>query len=260
MSNEEVKSLVFLNRVCSAVISLSTIIRGKVTAVDYKGSRENYATNIDIAVEQALKIELGELMPEAKMLSEETCNGTEDLSNEYAWVVDPINGTANLRHGLPHFVVSVGLMYNYRPVLGVVWDVNADTLYYGAEGIGSYCSSRKIRVSENPLGNCIAAVGVNAYNKPMSQEIFEKNRQLFLKCEDIRIYGSAALSLCLVAAGKLDLVHYTQLAPWEYCAGLAILHQAGGVSSSDLRKQKSEVFGANNNSNLEEMYHIFRDR
>jgi myo-inositol-1(or 4)-monophosphatase len=149
-------------------------------------------------------------------------------SGEYVWVIDPLDGTVNYSRGLPICCVSIGLMKGAQPVLGVVYDFNRKELFSGVAGEGAWLNGKKIIVSiVNKQENSILCTGfpVNSDFSDKKLLQFCQNIQRFKK---VRLIGSAALSLCYVACGRVDAYREDNIMLWDIAAGVAIAQAAGG--------------------------------
>ena len=188
----------------------------------------NYVTQVDFEVQSYLKEQLFALFPSIQFMGEEETSFV-DFENASVWILDPIDGTANLIHNLNQSAVSLGLVTNYEPVLGVVYNPFTDELFYAEKGKGAYFNGEKISVSQTPsLKKSLISLGTAPYKKTLSEDVFSSARKVYERCEDIRRFGAAALELCYLAAGRTDGFFERNLKPWDYAAGAAILNEAGG--------------------------------
>jgi myo-inositol-1(or 4)-monophosphatase len=145
------------------------------------------------------------------------------------WVVDPLDGTVNYVQGIPLFSVSIGLVEDGRPVLGVIHAPAIGQTFYGAPGSGAFEGDRPIAVSTTPvLEEAILATGFSYYADQVPDDNYENLRRLGLRTRGIRRTGSAALDLAWVASGRLDAFWELHLSPWDVAAGAALVRAAGG--------------------------------
>lgn len=199
----------------------------KRTAVTVKGYG-NYVTQVDYAVQKFLKENLQALYPEIQFMGEEGDRENIDFDG-LVWILDPIDGTANLVRDLNQSAVSLGLVKNRVPVLGVVYNPFADEIFYAEEGGGAFLNGEKISVSDAPtLRESLISLGTAPYNKEMGRETFEAAYEIYSRCEDLRRFGAAAIELCNLAAGRVDGFFERHLKPWDYAGGAVILKEAGG--------------------------------
>lgn len=188
----------------------------------------DYVTQVDFDVQSFLKEKLLKAYPEIQFMAEEGEQEKIDFTKK-VWILDPIDGTANLVHGLNQSAVSLGLIENNVPVLGVVYNPFYNELFYAEKGKGAYLNGEKIHVSTaEKMINCLISAGTAPYYKEISKENFEVIRSVYEHSEDIRRFGTAAIDLCNLAAGRIDGFFERLLKPWDYAAGAAILAEAGG--------------------------------
>jgi myo-inositol-1(or 4)-monophosphatase len=201
---------------------------GPLTA---KGDRD-MASELDFAVERAVRAHLRERTPGVAILGEEE-GVSGDPDSELLWALDPIDGTANLVHGMPLTGVSLGLLYDGRPVLGVIDLPFLDARYWAVEHAGAYVGDRRIAASRTTgLRDAVVAIGDYAVGVGAD----EKNRlrlalteHLAGRAQRVRMLGSAAIDLAWVAEGKLDASMTLSNKPWDTAAGVVIAREAGAV-------------------------------
>ncbi|GAA2896224.1 inositol monophosphatase family protein [Streptosporangium fragile] len=207
---------------------ITTRLPGTVTG---KGDRD-MATEVDYAVEHALRDLLGRETPEIGFLGEEegAAPGTGDGP---MWVLDPVDGTVNFLHGVPLCGVSLGLVEGDRAVLGVIDLPFLGSRYTAAEGHGARADGREIRASDTgDLSAAVVAVGdyavgdgARAANLPR----LALTRELAARTRRVRMFGSAAIDLAWTAQGRVDACVMFGNKPWDTAAGVAIAREAGAV-------------------------------
>jgi myo-inositol-1(or 4)-monophosphatase len=171
--------------------------------VEYKSNEANLVTEIDKASEKHIIDFIRKKYPAHNILAEES--GEKKAGSEYLWVIDPLDGTTNFAHGLPIFSVSIGVQKNGKTIMGVVYDVMQDIVYFAEEGNGAYANSERIKVSLNDKINHSVLVTGFPYNIAENPEnALEKFSALTRKARAIRRLGSAAIDLCYVARGVFD--------------------------------------------------------
>ena len=201
---------------------------GKKLKVEYKTNETNLVTEIDKASEKHILDFIKKKYPTHNILAEES--GEKKSTSEYLWVVDPLDGTTNFAHGLPIFSVSIGLQKNGKTIMGVVYDVMQNIAYVAEEGNGAYANAERIKVSLNEKINHSVLVTGFPYNISENPEnALEIFSALTRKARAIRRLGSAAIDLCYVARGVFDGFWELFLHPWDICAGILIVEEAGGL-------------------------------
>ena len=227
-----------------------------------KGERENIVTSSDLAVQHFLTRELKARYPEVGFLCEE-----EDLNDvsghEAVWVIDPIDGTANYARGNENCCISVALVRQGEPVLGVVYSPWRGELYTAEKGKGAFCNGKPIHVSDRPFGQGILFTAMSTYRKDMAAACRDIIYDLYMDCNDFRRTGSAAVEICLTAAGYADLYFEIRLMPWDFAAAMLVLQEAGGVlcdfdGNLPSPYRQSMIVAANNLENCERIFRTVR--
>jgi myo-inositol-1(or 4)-monophosphatase len=199
-----------------------------------KSSQGDLVTNLDEEIERDLQVQLTALIPEASFLGEESSGSTDSA---VSWVVDPIDGTTNVIHGVKHAAVSIALLEGYTTVIGVVYSVFEDVVYSSIRDRGAY---RKVPDSQElqlarietstvaSLKNSLLSFGL-PYDRSKSDTIFVAASRLFSACQDLRRSGSAALDLVAIAVGESEGHFEVDLRLWDFAAAALILEEAGGT-------------------------------
>ncbi len=221
-----------------------------------KGSVVNLVTSSDLAVQRFLVERLSVLLPGSGFLCEEDDLG--DISHEYVWIIDPIDGTANYARGIQDCCVSVALSKDGEVVAGVVYSPWRGELYWAEKGAGAFLDGRPIKVSDRPFSDGILCTAMSAYRKDLAKTCYDIIFDIYMRSNDFRRFGSAAVELCMMAAGKIDLYFEMRLQPWDYAAAGLILSEAGGMScgfdGNPLSLTSPSVtIAANNEVNLREL-------
>lgn len=195
--------------------------------VEMKGRRDP-VTAADRAVERMIVERLARERPDDSVVTEEELSA-ERGDGERRWVIDPLDGTNNFAHGIPHFCVSIALLDRAGALAGGVYDPMRDELFLAARGEGAARDGAPIRVAATAsLRDALLATGF-AYDR---NETAENNvapfSRLILEINDIRRMGSAALDLCYVACGRYDGFWEYHLKPWDTAAGALLVAEAGG--------------------------------
>lgn len=196
---------------------------GRQVQVSYKQAKDP-VTEVDLRCQQIIFDLLMDRFPEHGFVGEESApNGS---GRDFVWVVDPLDGTKNFAHGYPHVAVSIGLIFQGTPIVGVIYDPVRQELFEAAKGKGATLNGKPIAVSER--GNLNEALLVTGFGLGIDLEhkIFT---DLEILSQGVRRDGSAALDFCNVAAGRLDAYFQLNLAPWDVAAGLLLVQEAGGM-------------------------------
>lgn len=247
-----------------ALLTAGNIARRKLGKVSYdlKG-RANLVTQADVACQKAILQLIRKNFPSHDFLAEE--NGLKNTGSDWKWVIDPIDGTTNFAHTMPHFSVSVALAHKNKIVLGGVYDVCMNELFLARKGKGATLNGEKIHVSKVPrVQDSLLVTGFPYVREHRMKELLGRFEKFILACHDIRRLGSAALDLCWVAAGRFDGYWEDSLNPWDVAAGKLILEEAGGkvTDFSNKKWKKLEQFGqqtlATNNRIHRQMYAIIK--
>lgn len=202
--------------------------RGNELDIHTKSNVYDVVTRADRESESFLIHEIGKVFPDHAVLGEES--GVHAGRAEYRWVIDPLDGTNNYSQGLPVFTVSIGLQYQGKTVLGVVYAPYFDELYTAVQGQGAFLNGKKIGVSaKTDLEHAVLGTGF-PYDKDINPDNNASNLAALLPhLRGVRRMGSAAYDLCCVAAGFLDGYWELSLQLWDVCAGMLIVEEAGGI-------------------------------
>jgi len=188
----------------------------------------DFVTKADQSAEAILRAELTAARPNYGWLGEET--GTaEGVDPTRRWIVDPLDGTTNFLHGLPHWAISIALEHKGEIVAGVVYDPAKDELFHAEKGLGAFMNDRRLRVSgRNRMVEAVFATGVPFAGQPALPATLQDLARLMPVCAGVRRWGSAALDLAYVAAGRYDGYWERGLSPWDTAAGTLLVREAGG--------------------------------
>jgi len=220
--------------------------------VSVKGPGD-FVSNSDKNVEKIIISELEKARPNYSILSEEI--GEIKKSEEFKWVIDPIDGTANFLHGIPHFAISIGLEQNNEIISGIIFDPIKDEMFTGEKGNGSYLNNQRMRVAaRSKLEDCVIFTG-GPKNQTKDKDLaLEEYKKFSSKVHiPIRKMGSAALDMAYVAAGRFDGFWQRSLNYWDIAAGVIIVKEAGGFvtdfSGSNKYVENKTILVANSKIN-----------
>ncbi|MDP1852927.1 MAG: inositol monophosphatase family protein [Candidatus Omnitrophota bacterium] len=196
--------------------------------VKTKSSSFDLVTAADIEAEKTAVSVIKKYFPDHNFLAEE--NKYKKTASEYMWVIDPLDGTNNFYSGLPIFCSSIAILKNNEPIVGAIYDVTRDELFYAEKGKGAYLNGKKIHVSRiSDLKQSLFITGFYYDRGKEMDENLKKIRQFLIRrIIGIRRLGSAALDLCYVAAGRACGFWEFKLSPWDFAAGILIVNEAGG--------------------------------
>ncbi|MBX3597952.1 MAG: inositol monophosphatase [Rhizobiaceae bacterium] len=198
--------------------------------VSMKGPGD-YVSQADRRAEEIIFQELSKARPDYGFLMEER-GIVEGEDNQHRWLVDPLDGTTNFLHGLPMFAVSIALERQGQIVAGVIYNPAMDELYTAERGGGAFMNDRRLRVAgRRHLSDTVIGTGVPHLGRGHHGKYLVELRNVMAEVSGIRRYGSAALDLAYVAAGRLDGFWESGLSPWDVAAGILMVREAGGFVS-----------------------------
>jgi len=204
---------------------------GKIK-VQHKGPAD-FVTEADFAAQEVVKTMVLTAFPHHSVLGEEDqLAGDSPSKTEYRWVVDPLDGTTNFVHGIPHYAVSLALQYQGEVTVGAVFDPSLNECFTAAVGHGAFLNGRSIHTGdETQLSEVIAGTGFPARLQPDSPDLLVFNKALF-RCQGIRRTGSASLNMCDLATGRFGVLWGLSTKIWDIAAGTLLIKEAGGVVTS----------------------------
>ena len=195
--------------------------------VSKKGPAD-FVSQADLKSEQILKRELTKARPDYGLLLEEG-GGTPGKDSSNRWVVDPLDGTLNFLHGVPHFAISIGVERDGEPYAGVIYNPVNDELYWAEKGQGAHLNERRLRVSaRRKMEEALIGTGAPFMGHGDHPAFIRQAQAVMGKTAGIRRMGAAALDLAYVASGRLDGFWEAPLQPWDICAGIVLIREAGG--------------------------------
>jgi len=196
--------------------------------VSRKGPSD-FVSTADLKAEKTLYEELSKARPGYGFVMEER-GVVEGTDKSHRWLVDPLDGTTNFLHGIPHFAVSIGLEREGVLVAGVVYNVVRDELFWAEKGAGAYLNDRRLRVAaRNDLRDALIATGAPFHGKPGHDVFLREVERVIAKTAGVRRWGAASLDLAYVAAGRFDAFWERNLSAWDIAAGAVLVREAGGV-------------------------------
>ena len=197
--------------------------------VSVKGAGD-FVTKADLRAEDIIREELLGARPTYGWLAEEG-GEIEGKDPTRRWIVDPLDGTTNFLHGLPHWAVSIALEHKGQIVAGVVFDPAKEEMFYAEKGTGAFMNESRLRVSgRNRMIESIFATGLPFGGRSDLPATLQDLARLMPVCAGVRRWGSAALDMAYVAAGRYDGFWERRLNAWDLAAGLIIVREAGGLA------------------------------
>ena len=210
--------------------------------VSQKGPAD-FVSNADMRAEKQLVYELGNARPKFGFLLEEQGRiDGEDPDNR--WIIDPLDGTTNFLHGIPHFAISIAHQKEGVIVAGVVYDPIKDEMFWAERNRGAWMNNRRLRVSSRgDFANAVLATGIPHRGRGDHEEFLDIAQHLMPQVSGIRRMGAAALDLAYIAAGRYDAYWELDLHPWDIAAGKLLVQEAGGFVTDYEGRTKSMESG-----------------
>ncbi len=217
--------------------------------VSLKGPAD-FVSAADLKAEKTLRQELAKARPSYGFLLEESGAIPGKPGESRRWIVDPLDGTTNFLHGLPHFAISIALEDAGEIVAGVVFDPIKDDLFYAETGKGAYLHDRRMRVSgRQHLNAAVVATGMPFKGRDSHPEFLAELAAIMPETAGVRRWGTASLDLAYVAAGRYEGFWERGLEPWDIAAGILLVREAGGyvtaLSGKPIDLQEGSVLATN---------------
>lgn len=212
-------------------------------------------TDADVAAERRIVEVIQKAFPNHEVLGEEESAG--DVSAEHLWVIDPLDGTTNFTHHIPHFAVSIAYLHRGKAECGVVWNPIREDLYIAQKGFGATHNGQAIHVgSQRSMSESLIGIGFYYDRGAMMEATLAAVGDCFRRqIHGVRRFGTASLDLAHVATGLYGAYFEYQLSPWDYAAGQLIVEEAGGkvttCSGADLPIRKTSVLASNGHLHAE---------
>jgi myo-inositol-1(or 4)-monophosphatase len=191
----------------------------------------NFVTLADKRAEEMLYGDLSKARPGYGFIGEEG-GSREGADKSHTWIVDPLDGTTNFLHGIPHFAISIGLQREGVMIAGLIYNPANDDLYIAERGKGAFLNDQRLRVAgRRQLGECVIACGLPHIGRGDHELSRRELAELQPRVAGLRRFGSAALDMAFIAAGRFDGYWERNLQPWDMAAGTIIVREAGGIVS-----------------------------
>lgn len=194
--------------------------------IHFKGCN-NFASEVDLSVEHFIKKQLLTITPKIAIFAEET-GGAKEASTR--WIIDPLDGTNNFIHGIPHYAVSIALQYEGDIILGVTYDPNRDELFSALKNHGAYLNDTAIQTSScQQLSDAIIGTGFPYDHNTKANFYLKSFGNVLRQARGIRRFGAATLDLAYLAMGRIDGFWEYHLQPWDVAVGALLIQEAGGL-------------------------------
>ena len=198
--------------------------------VSRKGPSD-FVSTADLKAEKTLRLELEKARPKFGFLMEEA-GEVKGADPQHRWIIDPIDGTTNFLHGIPHFAISVALQMDTDIIAGLVFNPITEEMFFAEKGKGAFLNNRRLRVSGRiEMGNVIVATGIPFRGLPGHGQFLSRLERMMEVTAGVRRMGTASLDLAYVAAGRYDGFWEAGLKPWDIAAGLLLVQEAGGFTT-----------------------------
>lgn len=208
----------------------------------------DFVSTADYASEKILVAELSRARPEYGFLVEESgvIEGEDPL---HRWVIDPLDGTTNFLHGIPHFAISLALQKGDEVIAAIIHNPATDEMFWAEKGRGAYVNQRRLRVSgRRQLSDALIATGIPFGNTGNKQKFVERAARIMPRTSGLRRMGAAALDLAYVAAGRCEAYFEDGLSPWDIAAGILLVREAGGmvtqIGGSEIKLESDSIFAS----------------
>ena len=196
--------------------------------VSRKGPSD-FVSSADLKAEKTLFEELSKARPGYGFVMEER-GAVEGTDKTNRWLIDPVDGTTNFLHGVPHWAISIALEREGVLIAGVIYNPVRDEMFWGEKGAGAYLNDKRLRVAaRNDMRDALFATGTPFLGKPGHEQSLKEIERVIAKTAGIRRWGAAALDLAYVAAGRFDGYWERGLNVWDIAAGAVLVREAGGV-------------------------------
>jgi len=203
----------------------------------------NFVTAADRRAEEILRAELHKARPGYCFLGEES-GLQEGTDKTHTWIVDPLDGTTNFLHGIPHFCISIALQREDKIVAGVIYNPINDEFFTAEHGKGAFCNDRRIRVATRQrLLDAVVCCGLPHHGRGDLGQFRKEFAVIQDKVAGLRRFGAAALDLAYIAAGRFDVYWERDLSPWDFAAGVILVREAGGYVTDLEDKERTMAAG-----------------
>lgn len=215
-----------ITKIMQIIRDASEIMNTNHFEIKQKGNNSNLVTSVDLQVQQYLIHHLLSLLPGSNVIGEE--DGKIITENEYTWIIDPIDGTSNFVRDIGFSAISVGLLKNSKPYIGVIYSPYRDEMFWAESGKGAFLNNQPISVSDRDFTHSHLCSAMSLYDKSLSKHCFNIIEKIYADSDDLRRFGSASLELAYLAAGRIELYFEIRVFSWDIAAAAIIIQEAGG--------------------------------
>ena len=215
-----------------------------------KKGPSDFVTNSDLKTEKIIIDELQKAKPNYSIVSEENgIKNNKDKKN--TWIIDPIDGTINFLHGIPHFAISVALKSKNEIISGIIFDPIKNEMFFAEKGNGAYLNNSRIRVSnKSDFKNSCLVTGGPKINSKKREFIFKEYQKISTDVNShVRKSGSAALDIAYVASGRYDGYWHREINYWDIAAGIILVKESGGfvesLNGGSFAEKKIDIIATN---------------
>lgn len=182
---------------------------------------------VDKTSEKKLIDGIEKIIPGSSYMAEES--GIQNNNSDYKWIIDPLDGTTNFIHNLPHYCISIALQMDGKLVAGWVYEICTDEMFTAIKGEGAFLNKKRIEVSKTTeLEQSLLATGFPVTKYEKLNQYMELTKYMIENSRGLRRFGTAAYDLCLVACGRVEAYYEPGLSPWDVAGGAIIVEEAGG--------------------------------
>lgn len=204
----------------------------------------DFVSAADLRAEKIIKHELMKARPSWGFLMEES--GSQDGDGVHRWIVDPLDGTTNFLHGIPHFAISIALEVDGEITAAVIYNPVTDERFWAEKGGGAFFNDRRMRVSaRRKIDEAVIATGIPHKGRQYHKAFLEQLPRVMANTAGVRRMGAASLDLAYTAAGRYDGFWEMGLSPWDSAAGILMVREAGGYVSALDGKDKNPIYTGN---------------
>lgn len=202
----------------------------------------NFVSSADLRIEKILHAELHKARPTFGMLTEESGEILPGSDSESRWIIDPLDGTKNFIHGIPHFAISVALEQKGEIIAGITYDPIKDEMFAAEKGCGAFMNDKRLRVSNRKaMRETLIATGPSLVNK---ESYFTLLKKIHSTIFGFRRMGASSLDLAYVAAGRLDAFLEMEPLIWDTAVGSLLVREAGGIITTVDGKNRNDTEGS----------------